>query len=50
MPIAGTHNNLSTSITEETGASNLEDAEAVIDLPNKKLDELELVDYLTNEG
>jgi len=50
MPIAGTHNTLSTSITEETGASNLEAAEAVVDLPNKKLDELELVDYLCNEG
>ena len=50
MPIAGTHANLSTSVTEESGADNLEAAEAVEDLPNKKLDELELVDYLTNDG
>lgn len=50
MPIAMTHKNLSTSVTEETGAENLDAAEQVVDLPNKKLDELELVDYLTNEG
>lgn len=42
MPIAGTHAALSTSVTEETGGSNLDEAEKVVDAPNKKLDDLEL--------
>lgn len=42
MPIAGTHNTLSTSVTQETGGSNLEDAEGTYDAANLKLDNLEL--------
>lgn len=37
-------------MTEETGGEGLEAAEAACDPANKKLDDLELVDYLTNKG
>jgi hypothetical protein len=50
MPIAGTHSTLSTSVTQETGGSNLEDAESAYDAANQRLDNLELQDYLKNEG
>jgi len=50
MPIAGTHSALSTSVTQETGGSNLEDHEANYDPANQKLDSLELEDYLKNTG
>ena len=50
QPIAGTHATLATSVTEETGAANLEEVENTIDKPNQKLDDLELVDYLKNKG
>jgi hypothetical protein len=50
MPIAGTHNTLSTSVTQETGGASLEEAEANYDAANQKLDEHELIDYLKNQG
>lgn len=47
MPIASTLKKLSTSIREETGG----ESESTLDCSaNDKLDELELVDYLKNQG
>ena len=50
MPISDVLMNLAESIPQETGGENIEEAETSVDSSNKKLDELELVDYLKNQG
>ena len=48
MPITGTLDSLANLIPVESAGENIEEKEAQIDPSNLKLDELELVDYLTN--
>ena len=50
MPIAGTLDALPASLPQEGGGENFDEVEAQIDDSNKMLDELELVDYLKNQG
>ena len=50
MPISGTLDNLAKLTPQEDGGEGLDEKEAQIDESNKKLDELELVDYLKNAG
>jgi len=50
MPITGTLDNLANLIPQEAGGEDFAEKEAQIDPSNLKLDELELVDYLKNQG
>lgn len=50
MPISGTLDNLASLIPQEEGGDAIEAKEPQVDSSNRKLDELELVDYLQNKG
>jgi len=50
MPITGTLDSLAELIPQEDAGENMVEKEAEIDPSNLKLDELELVDYLKNQG
>jgi len=50
MPISGTLDKLTNLIPVEAAGERMEEKEALLDPSNLKLDELELVDYLKNQG
>lgn len=50
MPITGTLDSLAHLLPQDEAGENMAEKEAQIDASNLKLDELELVDYLTNLG
>ena len=49
-PIANTHDKLARLVTEETAGTDSTKLEAEEDEANQKLDELEMIDYITNQG
>ena len=49
-PIANTHDNLSKLVTEETAGGESTKLETEEDEANIKLDELEMIDYIKNQG
>ena len=50
MPITGTLDSLTTLLPQEAGGEDMAEKETQITESNRKLDELELVDYLQNQG